>query len=176
MNLLQSATIRLRALEPEDIEILYRWENDTDVWGVSHTRRPFSRYLLRQFVLEQAREIHQTGQARFVVETIDDQRPVGVIDLYDFDPVNARAGVGILIYEVDDRGRGYAAEALQALSRYAFKILGLNQIYANIGASNGASRRLFERCGFRECGLKQRWLRTGDGWEDEVMVQLFKVC
>lgn len=174
MNLLENGTIRLRALEPEDIEILYRWENDTAVWGVSQTTRPFSRYLLRRFIEEQTQEIHRTGQTRLVIETAAERRPAGLIDLFDYDPTNGRAGVGILIYGVEDRGRGYAAGALKLLTEYAFEVLGLHQLYANIPASNTASRRLFAACGFVECGCKRQWIKTSQGWEDEYIVQLLQ--
>lgn len=53
-DLLQSELIKLRAMEPEDIEILYRWENDTDIWKVSNTIAPFSKYVLRQFIENRA--------------------------------------------------------------------------------------------------------------------------
>ena len=56
-DLLQSELIKLRAMEPEDIEILYRWENDTDIWKVSNTIAPFSKYVLRQFIENQSRDI-----------------------------------------------------------------------------------------------------------------------
>ena len=166
MNGLGAEKVRLRALEPDDVEILYRWENDTAVWGVSHTLLPFSRHVLRQFIAEQAKDIYATRQTRFVIETLADGRPVGVIDLYDFDPHHARAGVGVLVYASDDRRRGYAGEALRLLCDYSFGILGLHQLYAGIPASNTASRRLFERCGFMPCGTQRDWLKTPTGWED----------
>jgi len=174
MNVLKSENICLRALEPEDIDILYQWENDTSVWGVSHTLLPFSRHVLRQFIEEQAKEIYQTLQARFVMEAVGVNRPVGVIDLFDFDPYHLRAGVGILVYDQEDRRKGYASEALRLLTRYAFEILHLHQLYCNIPASNTGSIQLFESNGFRRCGEKKDWIRRTDGWEDEYMYQLIK--
>ncbi|MCD8186953.1 MAG: GNAT family N-acetyltransferase [Rikenellaceae bacterium] len=173
-NYLESEKIRLRVLEPEDVEILYRWENDTAVWGVSHTLLPFSRHILRQFIEEQSKEIYQTGQVRFVMESRSDGRPVGVIDLFDFDPCHLRAGVGILVYEPGDCRKGYAAEALALLIRYAFGILHLHQLFCHIPATNIASQQLFQRAGFECCGQKKEWLRKERGWEDEYMYQLFQ--
>lgn len=172
MNLLEKNGVRLRALEPADIEILYRWENDTAVWGVSHTLLPFSRHTLEQFITEQAHDIYRTRQTRFVIEETETGRPVGVIDLFDFDPFHLRAGVGILVYEPEDRRKGYASEALGILVRYGFEVLRLHQLYCNIPAGNAPSRRLFEKCGFIPCGLKKEWLRTPEGWEDEWTLQL----
>jgi len=173
-NLLKSEKICLRALEPEDVEVLYRWENDTAVWGVSHTLLPFSKHTLRLFIEEQAKEIFQTGQARFVMESLEDSRAVGVIDLFEFDPYHLRAGVGILVYEQEDRRKGYAAEALTLLVQYGFEVLHLHQLYCNIPATNIASQQLFERAGFVRCGQKKEWLRKENGWEDEYMYQLLR--
>jgi diamine N-acetyltransferase len=172
MSLLENNGVRLRALEPSDIETLYRWENDTAVWGVSHTLLPFSRHMLEQFILGQAQDIYQTRQARFVVEHAESGRPVGVIDLFDFDPFHLRAGVGILIHDIADRRKGYASAALGMLVRYGFEVLRLHQLYADVPAGNEASLRLFERHGFVRCGVKKEWLRTPDGWEDEASLQL----
>ena len=174
MSLLESEKIRLRALEPEDVETLYLWENDTAVWGVSHTLLPFSRHILRQFIEEQSKDIYQTGQTRFVMEAREDNRAIGVIDLFDFDPYHLRAGIGILVYEKADRRKGYAVEALKLLVRYGFEILRLHQLYGNIPASNEASLRLFEGCEFVRCGQKRDWLRLESGWEDEYTYQLVR--
>ncbi|MDR0955095.1 MAG: GNAT family N-acetyltransferase, partial [Rikenellaceae bacterium] len=94
MTLLTAENIRLRALEPQDVDLLYTWENDTAVWGVSQTLMPFSRHILGQFIAQQTQDIYQTRQMRLVIEAVEAERPVGVIDLFDFDPYHLRAGVG----------------------------------------------------------------------------------
>ncbi len=172
-ELLETARIKLRALEPEDVELLYRWENDPEIWGVSDTLLPFSRQTLRRFIEEQAYDIYRTRQTRFIVETAGEpsRRPVGAIDLFDFDPYHLRAGVGILIYGREDRGKGYAADAVELLAEYGFRVLGLHQLHCNIPADNAASIALFEKCGFRLCGTKREWLRTETGWRDELIYQ-----
>lgn len=119
-DLLQSELIKLRAMEPEDIEILYRWENDTDIWKVSNTIAPFSKYVLRQFIENQSRDIYETRQLRLIIESRTSGTPVGAIDLFDLDPYNLRAGVGILIYDKNDQKRGFASEAVALLIRLLF--------------------------------------------------------
>ena len=91
-DLLQSELIKLRAMEPEDIEILYRWENDTDIWKVSNTIAPFSKYVLRQFIENQSRDIYETRQLRLIIESRTSGTPVGAIDLFDLDLQPARRG------------------------------------------------------------------------------------
>jgi diamine N-acetyltransferase len=170
--MLESDIVRLRALEPEDIDMLYKWENDTNVWKVSNTTAPFSRYILRQFIESQKYDIFETRQLRLIIEERSEGRPVGSIDLFEIDPYNRRAGVGVLIYDKRDTCQGYASGALQILIRYCFMILGLNQIYCNILADNTSSLNLFRSKGFLTVGVKHEWVRTTAGWSDEYLLQL----
>lgn len=168
---IEGEQIRLRAVEPEDIELMYRWENDPTVWEVSGTLVPFSRHTLRRFLDEQQFDITQTGQQRLIVELRDGSRAVGAVDLFAFDPMNDRAGIGILVADEEDRRHGYARDAVQTLCRYGREVLGLHQLWCNVAERNFASRALFHACGFEEIGLKRDWLRRPDGWEGEYTLQ-----
>lgn len=164
--------IVLRPLEPEDIDLLYQWENNTEIWEVSNTKTPFSKHILAQYLLESAKDIYETKQLRLVIETTD-KNPVGAIDLFDFEPFHMRAGVGILIHNNNDRKKGYASDALKALSNYSFEFLGLRQLYANITSDNWGSIQLFEKVGFARSGIKKDWIKTFSGWKDELFYQKF---
>ena len=128
-NPMENELIRLRALEPDDVQVLYKWENDTEVWKVSNTIVPFSKYMLLQFIANQQRDIFETRQLRLIIESKQSGKPVGAIDLFDLDPYNCRAGVGILIYDkrirfpsavVPDPVRLSGAGTQSALLRYSF--------------------------------------------------------
>lgn len=172
MDKLEGKLVRLRALEPEDVDVLYKWENDTTIWRVSNTVAPFSKYVLRQFIEDQSRDIYETKQLRLIIESIETKQAVGAIDLFDLDPYNLRSGIGILIYEQNDQGRGYASEAITILTLYCFHILMLNQLWCNIPALHQRSLALFKSKGFTTIGLKKEWTRTTADWEDEYMLQL----
>lgn len=167
---LEGELTRLRALEAEDVDLLYVWENDPAVWGVSGTLSPFSRHTLRRFLDEQRFDLYAARQLRLVVETLDG-RAVGLVDLFEFEPVDLRAGIGILIHGAGDRGRGFASDALDVLCRYARQVLGLHQLWCSVAPDNAASLTLFRRAGFVECGRKREWRRTPDGWADELLLQ-----
>ena len=172
MSLLETEKIRLRALEPEDVEILYKWENDTNVWKISNTIAPFSKFILRRFIENQRHDIYETKQIRLIIELKGSGKPIGAIDLFDLDPYNFRAGVGVLIYNEEEKGQGYASDALAMLIRYGFQVLRLNQLYCNIPASNSRSMMLFKSKGFSVIGLKKEWIKTTSDWQDEYMLQL----
>ena len=171
MNILENSSVILRALEPEDLEILYSWENDPSVWHLSGTLVPFSRYLLKQYLENARKDIFELKQLRLVIERREGNRAVGAIDLFEYDPHHHRAGIGILIAHRSDRGKGYAREALEALMDYSFNVLKLHQLWCNIGAGNEESLKLFRKAGFLEVGEKKGWLFNGEAYESEWMLQ-----
>ncbi len=171
---LSNDTVTLRAIEPEDIEMLYTWENDPEIWEISHTLVPYSKYILALYIKNSDKDIYETKQLRLM---IDDPygKTVGAVDLFDFDPYHSRAGIGILIHNREDRSKGYASSALELLITWCFNKLNIHQLYANIESGNKISRSLFEKQGFQLCGTKKEWLMSSSGWKDEVMMQLIKV-
>lgn len=174
MNQLEGQHTRLRALEPEDENTLYQWENDPEVWQVSNTLAPFSRFVLRQYLADSRLDIFEAKQLRLVIENKETNQSIGLIDLYDFDPFHQRAGIGILIGEKAERGKGYAADALQVLIQYCFNYLLLNQIYCSINESNTISLHLFQQVGFRITGKKEKWIRGFDRFSDEWFLQILR--
>ncbi len=172
MDLLTGPFVRLRALEPADVELLYEWENDTSVWTVSNTLTPFSKFQVEEYIFSAQNDIYAAKQLRLmIVLHQEDNLPAGSIDLFDYDPVHLRAGVGILVRE-QFRNKGYAREALQILVKYAFTVLRMHQLYCNIMPGNTPSIRLFEQAGFTRCGTKRDWINEGGTWKEEWMYQL----
>jgi diamine N-acetyltransferase len=169
-NQLKHGKITLRPLEPGDIDLLYQWENNIEIWEVSNTKAPFSKHVLAQYIVESAKDIYETKQLRLIIQNAN-LEPVGAIDLFDFEPYHLRAGVGLLIHTKTDRNKGYATDALEALSNYSFEILGLRQLYSNIAIDNIYSIHLFEKSGFKRVGTKKEWIKTVSGWKDEVLFQ-----
>ncbi len=160
-------------MEPADIDRMYRWENDTSLWVHGNATRPFSRAVLNELIVQSSTDLFAAGQLRLIIERTQDGEAVGCIDLFEVDPLHRRAGVGILIYEPADRGKGYGLAALELLIGYAIDHLGLRQLYADVPESNLASRRLFLRAGFTESGHRRAWVRTEDGtYEDALFMQL----
>ena len=160
----------LRALEPEDLDAMYGWENDTNSWRVSGTVAPFSRHILSRLLDEQQFDIYATRQMRLVVERKSDGITVGAVDMFEFDPQNLRAGVGIIIAP-PYRKQGFALDALQSLERYVRDVLRMHQLWCSVGADNEASLALFQKAGYTECGRRKEWLLTSNGAIDEVLMQ-----
>jgi diamine N-acetyltransferase len=165
--------IVLRALEPEDIDLLYQWENDRESWHLSNTLTPFSRFALEQYVMAADQDIFTAKQLRLMIDKneADGKECIGAIDLFDFDPVNKRAGIGILISK-KERNKGFASEALKSLIQYCFNTLELHQLFCNIETTNASSLKLFQKQGFEITGNKKEWIRKNNQWDDEYFLQL----
>ena len=173
MVTLKGEKIYLRALEPEDLEFIHEIENNESFWEISNTETPYSRFLIKQYIEESHKDIYQVKQLRLVISNYSDEA-VGLIDIFDFDFKNKRAGIGILIKNSDDRNGGYGGEALQLLLDYCFSHLNLHQLYCNITEGNEASINLFTKQGFKEIGLKKDWNLVDGSYKSEYLYQLIK--
>jgi len=172
MTTLTGNTIYLRALEPEDLEFIYAIENNESVWEVSNTQTPYSRFLIRQYLENAHQDIYEAKQLRLAICLSDTFEAIGLIDLFDFDPKNNRAGVGIIISSESNRNSGIGSEALQLVINYAFNQLQLHQLYANIGSDNEISKQLFTKFGFQKIGVKKDWIKVDNIFKDEILFQL----
>lgn len=174
MITLKGKNIYLRALESIDIEFVYAVENDETIWEVSHTQTPYSRFLIRQYLKNAQQDIYEAKQLRLAICNIENENAIGLIDIFDFDPKNNRAGIGILIKDTKHRSQGVGSEALELVIKYCFVHLNLHQLYANISTENKASLRLFTKFEFFEVGTKKEWNLINGTYKDETLFQLMK--
>ena len=121
MSTLLGKNINLRALEPEDLDFLFDTENDESLWEISSTQTPYSKYTLQKYIENAHQDIYEAKQYRFVICDTKSM-PVGMIDLFDFNPQHQRVGIGILINS-KYRTKGYGSEALKMIIDYAFTYL-----------------------------------------------------
>lgn len=176
MEILSGKNLQLRAPEPEDLDYLYQWENDPEIWQVSNTLAPFSRFTMKSYIESANLDIYAAKQLRLMID-LKGLTPltIGTIDLFDFDPYHNRAGIGILIGDKKNRRQGFAEESLGLLINYCFQVLFLHQLYCNISSNNMASISLFQKKGFVKTGEKKDWLKTINGWENEDLYQLIRI-
>lgn len=170
MELLTGQHIYLRALEKEDLDFLYALENETDIWEISGTLTPYSKTVLQSYLENAHKDIYDVKQLRLAISDFE-KKTLGLIDLYDFDPKHKRAGVGILILNETERNKGIGSEALELLTTYAFDILDMKQLYANILEENKRSIHLFQKLGFTQIGIKKDWIYSGGKYKNEILFQ-----
>ena len=171
MVTLKADNCYLRALEPEDLDFIYKVENDETVWQVSNTITPYSRFLIKEYLENSHKDIYEVKQLRMVICN-NVHKAVGLIDLFDFDIKNKRAGIGILIKDERNRFQGFGKSALKMMINYAFNHLNLHQLFCNISEDNKPSIALFEQQGFTQIGLKKDWNFTNGKYTNEYLYQI----
>ena len=163
--------IKLRAIEPEDLELLYSIENNMSVWNVGMTNVPYSKFALNEYLLNIKYDMYADRQVRLMVDN-SEGKTIGIVDITDYDPRHNRAEIGIIIID-EYRRQGYATEVLQAVKEYAKNVIHLHKLYAIIDTNNTAALSTFLKAGFsEECVLKD-WLHGTDGYEDAKMFAVY---
>jgi diamine N-acetyltransferase len=166
---MKQSNVTLRAMEPEDLELLYRIENDTTLWNVGATNVPYSRYALHDFIANSSSDIYRDRQVRLMIENAEHET-IGIVDVVNFDPQHIRAEIGIVILGAY-RNKGYGIRTLSQIEDYARNVLHLHQIYAIIGASNAVSIRLFNSLHYEQSARLRDWLFDGKTFHDALLVQ-----
>ena len=165
----ETVNVTLRAIEPEDLDLLYQIENNQQLWHVGATNVPYSRYTLHDYIATSSDDIYADRQVRLIIES-DDHQTVGICDIVRFEPQHLRAEAGIVIME-PYRRRGYAEAALGQLAHYALSILHLHQLYACVAEDNQVSLTLFGNAGFQRSAMLKEWLFDGHDYHDVVLMQ-----
>lgn len=163
--------IILRAMEPEDLDVLYKIENDTSLWGVGVTNVPYSRYTLHDYIANSVGDIYTDKQVRLMIDNEQGQT-VGIIDITDFDPRHRRAELGVVI-QCQHRGKGYAKTAILEVIAYAREILHLHQLYLYVDTQNVISLEIFKKSGFTCSAELKDWLLKGENYKNAVLMQYF---
>jgi len=171
--LFENDKIRLRALEPEDLDRLYLWENNPLLWDVGNTRNPYSRFILKQYIIQSDKDIYDNKQLRLMMVSTETGETVGTVDLFDLDIHHSRVALGLFV-DPTFQGKGYARASLHVVEDYVFNFLKINQLYCHISETNTASRLLFEKEGYETNGILKNWIRTVDGYENIILFQLFR--
>lgn len=161
--------VTLRAMEPEDLDMLYRIENDETMWGMTLTNVPYSRFVLHEFMSETTGDIYTDKQVRLIIEN-EQHQSIGLADIMKFDPKNRKAEIGIIISH-PYRSQGYAKATIERLHQYAHDTLHLHQLYAVVAVGNDASVSLFSTMGYHQTGLLSDWLYDGHLYHDALILQ-----
>lgn len=167
--MLRGKNIFLRGVEIEDLSLIERLENNPHNWLISGTLIPFSKQSIEDYV-RAIRDLNIDKQCRWVISTINNKDSIGTVDLFEYDSINRRAGIGIIIEE-EHRIKGFGSEALEVICEYAFSYLNLHQLWANILDSNTTSQKLFENNYFQKTASKAQWIRNNGKWHDMYFYQ-----
>lgn len=163
--------VKLRAMEPEDLDLLYQIENDSSIWHVGTNNVPYSRYVLHDYIAHASGDIYTDKEVRMMIDN-EQSETVGIVDLVNFSPQHQRAEIGIVIKD-GCRNLGYANAAIRKIMSYAHDVVHLHQLYAIVEATNEISLNLFESLGFSRSICLKEWTFNGNTYVDAIVIQKF---
>lgn len=164
-------SVKLRAVEPIDADMMYEVENDSGCWRYGETIAPISRRIIREYALTYDADPFSARQLRLIITSKSEgcSCQAGVVDLYEIDPIHRRAFVGIYILP-SFREKGIAGAALHLLEDYARNTLRLRKLAARIESINLSSIRLFEEAGFEKSALLTDWFSLAEGGFSDLLI------
>ena len=160
----------LRAIEPDDLDLMYLLENDTRMRDCTATTVPLSHYALRCYLEENKGDLYSDLQVRMTIIDPQTSAACGFLDITDFLPRHRRAQIRIALMQ-DATGRGLATNALKEAAEYA-KSQGLQQLYAIVAINNSRARALFLRAGYTEVSILPDWLLQDGAYVDAVLYRM----
>ncbi|GIP37563.1 SPBc2 prophage-derived uncharacterized N-acetyltransferase YokL [Paenibacillus sp. J31TS4] len=163
----QGDSIRLRALEPQDADTLYRWGLDDEM--SQHFDRiafPQSRDSVRQLIEKHAAR-GEHDNFRWMAENREGT-PVGSILTFSCDPRSGTFRYGLAV-DREYWGRGYAREMIKLVFAYYFFELNYQKANAIVYSFNKRSIRLHEKLRFAVEGRQRRMLYANGQYHDQLL-------
>lgn len=159
--------LRLRAVEPEDAEMMHEAESDPAAWLYSDYLAPMSLEMIRHYALTYDADPLRSGQLRLIIEA--EGEAAGILDLFDISARHLRADTGIYLLPAF-RKMGLGVKALELAKEYCRERLGLHQLTATVAEENSPALNCYEKAGFSSSGKRPDWLRMADGYQDVRMM------
>jgi RimJ/RimL family protein N-acetyltransferase len=174
MSTIHGERIRLRAAEREDVNKFCVWVNDPEV------TRHLSLYLPMSRVDEEnwfdAMSKREQSEKTLVIEIRDGDgwKMIGNCGVFDIDPVNRLAELGIMLGEKDEWNKGYGTETMSLLLRHCFDTLNLNRVYLHVYAENLRAKRAYEKAGFVEEGRLREAVYKHGKYDDVIVMSVLR--
>jgi diamine N-acetyltransferase len=168
--------ITLKAIEPSDVSLLLKWENNPEIWTISETIEPISKYKLDTYIKQTLTiDVFGLRQLRLMIHnvessTFDITDPIGTVDLFEFDPIHKHAGIGIMLLK-EYQGQGIGTMVLDQFLSYCFEKLQLHSVYANISETNINSIKFFENYGFKKVAEYKEFLYENNKFVSQLTYQ-----
>lgn len=167
----EGAKVRLRAVEPEDWEQFFAWDQDSETARRAYfIPFPRSAVATRQWAEVSANEVPVDDAYRLAIETLEGEL-VGTLNTNNCDRRQGTFSYGIAI-GAEFRRQGYAAEAITLVLRYYFRELGYQKVNVQVYDFNEPSIRLHESLGFQREGQLRRMIYTGGTYHDDLLYGL----
>jgi RimJ/RimL family protein N-acetyltransferase len=164
--------VYLRSLEPSDAEVIHRWFEDTRISTLMGD--PPMSLAARRARYEDAVKGNGRDVFRFVICRLDDDQPVGRIDVFEIDRQNGSCAFGITIGDPDLWGQGLGTDAVNAIVDFAFGQLRMERVWLDTDDGNARAQAVYRKAGFVEEGRFRRAFYQDGRWSDDIRMALLR--
>ena len=167
--------IRLVPLEKDrHLSFCTRWVNDPNVTEFTCIGDyPLNSIAEENFIDQVSSLKENPTRISFAVETLEG-RPIGLCGLNEMSYRHGHAEIGYLLGEKTFQGKGIGTEMVSLLTAYAFEVIGLRLVRANVFPENVPSSKILLKLGYEECGRIPRYLWKRGQYRDVVMYCCFR--
>lgn len=164
-----SKQVYLRALELADLNRVYQWHNDSELYStLTNPFRPVSLQTVENWIKEKS--LYSDKEINFAICLTKTSEHIGNIYLRNIDYINRNAFLGAFIGPAEQRAKGYASEALLQVVDYAYNVLGLQRLCMYVIADNQPAVRHLEKCGFSVEGRMRRHVFKDGEFKDILIL------
>jgi [ribosomal protein S5]-alanine N-acetyltransferase len=162
--------VTLRPIRLDDLPFLRMWHADPAVM----TGRAIPEPLVAEaaFEAELGGRFASFDDAGYLIIEADD-RPIGRIDFEHLDARHGAVEIALYIGDLSGRGRGYASDAVRALTRYLFEQRAVHRVELTVVESNDRARKLYESVGFSTEGVLRDHVHFDGRFHDELVMAMF---
>lgn len=168
--LLQGNKVILRVFDDNDMPYLLRWYNDYELnrlagWSSGRVSASKLKYNMGKSFGSDPMNL-----------MIDDMngRPIGTIQLYDFNDQDKSCKLGIRIGDKNYWSKGYGGDAVKTIVEYAFTQLNINRVDLRVYEYNQRAAHCYEKCGFKVEGRSRKSAFIDGDYYDEILMGLLK--
>lgn len=162
--------VTLRAFEPSDVEVAWRWRHDPAVVRWLETGLPESFHQFQSRFDEVTRPRYE--RLDLAIEPLDSRTLVGLVGLRGATPEMGDAELAVYIGETDYWGRGLATDAVRTICRYGFDVMRLHKVWLSVFPQNESARHVYDKLGFVEEGRLREGYRAEGAWHDKLIMGL----
>ncbi|NPA31239.1 MAG: GNAT family N-acetyltransferase [Chloroflexi bacterium] len=166
--------LRLRAVEPEDLEQAWEWVNDPEVHQFITTTWPLSHQDEVEWLERQRRLPLWQRPLSLEARTDEGWRLIGNAALVRIEWPHRWAELAIMLGDKAFWGQGYGTEAVQALTGIAFDILNLHRVQLEVYEYNARARRAYEKAGFRLEGRRREAIFYRGAYHDSLLMAVLR--
>jgi RimJ/RimL family protein N-acetyltransferase len=174
MSVIYGERVRLRAAERADVEKFCVWVNDPEVTRYLSLYLPMSRVDEENWFEAMTKRDQREKTLVIEVRDGDGWKMIGNCGVFDIDPVNSLAELGIMLGEKDEWNKGYGTETMVLLLRHCFDTLNLNRVYLRVYAENLRAKRSYDKAGFVEEGRQREGVYKHGKYDNVVIMSVLR--